>query len=77
MLPSKLGLNYLTQSSVLGKVFYFRLYLESKIPIRNVNSFNNRVIEAMTKVIMPITIEIISISVISAALLVSTVPKDV
>ena len=39
--------------TVLGEV-YLRLYLESKIPIRDVNSFNNRVIEAMARVIIPI-----------------------
>ena len=60
--------------TVLGEV-YLRLYLESKIPIRNVNSFNNRVIEAMTKVIIPTTIEIISIPVISASSFLRTIPE--
>ena len=41
-------------ATILDEV-YLRLYLESKIPIRNVNSFNNRVFEAMTRVIMPIS----------------------
>ena len=53
----------------MGEFFYLRLYRASKSPIRNANSFNNSVIEAITRVIMPITIEIISMSVISAALL--------
>ena len=52
-----------------GWVFYLRLYRVSNNSIKNANSFNNRVIEAITRVIIAITVVIIPTSVISAALL--------